>query len=581
MSVNYKWQYLFYLLLFSSIAISINFYLNADYFYLAMRESQTAISARYMTINPIEYITPTVGFPWAIPMEFPIYQYLVWLISLIVPFEQIDIGKFLTLFSFLAVLFVSYKILSLLKWNEQDKFLALSLVATSPIYITYSMSFLIEQMALLFSLSFLYFSLRFKDELNWKFFILVIIFGILASLTKITTWLVFAFAVGIIFLYSIWQNRDKQTSNLKPQTSNLKPQTSNLKSIILYAVILITPLIIGYIWVVYSDYIKTLNTYGSFSTSEALRSFNFGTVEQKLSLTSWIHYLSRTYTGVFGIFGLIIPFLTIAILWKNKTNISKEIYLAFALFFIAPIIFTGIHFQHDYYANATAIALIFATFLILKENTKLIVAILFTNLIGGIVYLHLKQVNYTNNIEMSLAKTIKDVPDSTIIVFGSGIWDADLLYYSNKKGLQPSGTTDFNDSLFQRALKNTADKNISLIITRGNEYNQIAQETAKYFNFTEKFNFADGIDIYFPEENRKYLKLVPYELEKSFDEVKSLTDLNHKIVISINSEKIISAYYLNGEGNLYTFNLKDGFNIYHIKRDGISFKKLDISLERK
>ena len=46
----------------------------------SFRQTQTAISAYYMAKDPwmfFNYITPVLGKPWQIPMEAPIYQWIV------------------------------------------------------------------------------------------------------------------------------------------------------------------------------------------------------------------------------------------------------------------------------------------------------------------------------------------------------------------------------------------------------------------------------------------------------------------------------------------------------------------------
>ena len=45
----------------------------------AFRQTQTALTSYWMLEEgwKIAYQTPVVGFPWAIPFEFPLYQSLV------------------------------------------------------------------------------------------------------------------------------------------------------------------------------------------------------------------------------------------------------------------------------------------------------------------------------------------------------------------------------------------------------------------------------------------------------------------------------------------------------------------------
>lgn len=96
-----KEQKYFYFLSIISLSIIFYFYFKNDNFYITLREPQTAISSVYMTLNPMKYITPIMGYPWEIPMEFPIFQYIVFLLNFL-PFNLEDIGKFISLISFIG-----------------------------------------------------------------------------------------------------------------------------------------------------------------------------------------------------------------------------------------------------------------------------------------------------------------------------------------------------------------------------------------------------------------------------------------------------------------------------------------------
>ena len=50
-----------------------------EHFYVSQRETQTAITAYYLVHEDhglLSYITPVMGYPWAIPMELPVQQLL-------------------------------------------------------------------------------------------------------------------------------------------------------------------------------------------------------------------------------------------------------------------------------------------------------------------------------------------------------------------------------------------------------------------------------------------------------------------------------------------------------------------------
>jgi hypothetical protein len=166
----------------------------------AFRQTQTAISVFYLLKGSpwLAYETPVLGVPWSIPMEFPLYQGIV---AILVKLFQTPIdqtGRFVSAFFFYLSLIPIYVILSYLQVARAFRWLFLSLFLASPLYLFWARTFMIESTALFFSLAYLaciavYF--RYKSPI---IALLACLFGIAASLTKVTT------MAGFLILACVW-----------------------------------------------------------------------------------------------------------------------------------------------------------------------------------------------------------------------------------------------------------------------------------------------------------------------------------------------------------------------------------------
>ena len=75
---------------------------NTLYGWHGFRQTQTAITS-YYTIKEgfkLNYITPILGRPWSIPMEFPLYQWIVSVLVLITRINLDQAGRLITLLFF-------------------------------------------------------------------------------------------------------------------------------------------------------------------------------------------------------------------------------------------------------------------------------------------------------------------------------------------------------------------------------------------------------------------------------------------------------------------------------------------------
>src|SRR6266540_3312125 len=127
------------------------------------RQTQTAITAYFMQQGGpwLNYETPVLGPPWALPHEFPVYQLVVAALANITGLQLEAAGRAVSLGFFYATLAVAYLLFAELGVSPRHRLLVLSFWLVSPLYLFWSRTFMIESTALFLSLAFLTFGGRF------------------------------------------------------------------------------------------------------------------------------------------------------------------------------------------------------------------------------------------------------------------------------------------------------------------------------------------------------------------------------------------------------------------------------------
>jgi len=307
------------------------------------RQSQTAITT-YYTIKEgfrIDYLTPVLGKLWSIPIEFPLYQWVVAFLVLITKYNLDQAGRLVSLTFFYLSLIPAYFLLSDYIKNKSYRLVVLSLILANPIYIFWPRTFMIESLALFLAISYLWISKNALEKNNYGYILMASMLGILAALTKVTTFIVFCLPLCFIF-FKLWLNEYHSTNHLR-----------TIKKYILDGLIIfVIPLIVIVIWIYFADYQKSQNPMAAdFITSKNLFYWNFGTLDQRLSIGTWLHILLINHSFLSS---WILASLWIAALILNR-NYWKEIVLSIASFLFGPIIFTNLYYLHNYYSFANSI----------------------------------------------------------------------------------------------------------------------------------------------------------------------------------------------------------------------------------
>jgi len=415
----------------------------------SFRQTQTALTAYYFKENgfSFNYETPVVGYPWSIPFEFPIYQWLVALFSNIFNQPLTVSGRAVSLiFGFLSVIPI-YKTLKLLGISRNISLYILSLFLSTPVYIFWSGTFMIESTALFFTLLYIYFSIKLcknnnKNYLNFFIFITLTI----ALLQKPTSVIPAVIFFSVVHCINFYKKTEKKINFLYIILSH------------------VAAVIILYLWTIYADSLKELNPFASqHLTSRALSSWNWGNLEQRFSFKIfwWRTIIRRTiFENAFHIFGvLIIIFSLLASKSKKKILIGSCLILFMSHF----LIFTNLHIRHNYYQYSNIVYYLVALGIsmdalhsnlinnnkyfktVLTRKISLILPIGFSIIILYGYYSFYKVeyakarfqvIDSNNNRVLKISNFIKNNTDKglPIIIFGND-WSSTYAFYSERRAL--------------------------------------------------------------------------------------------------------------------------------------------------
>ena len=398
----------------------------------AFRQTQTALTAYWLVRGgPIfAYETPVAGFPWSIPFEFPLYQMIVALFSLSgVPLEAA--GRVVSFIFFVGCLWPMHVLFRALR-HDSTAFLCVAILfLLSPIYVFWSRTFMIETCAVFFSLCWLAYLARYVREPKPVFMAVATVAGVLGILAKATTFPAFAVLGGIIFLkesYTTWRDR---------------LPAGRVRSLLLAAVALVVPFLIGVLWTVYSDRVKADNELGMLLTSRALAALTLGTWDQRISPALWRDAIfDRTLTNTFGYAAVPAVALIGATLLRRDYAYPA---LAAVLAFLVPFfVFTNLHVVHSYYQTANAIFIIAAVGLGLAATIsvrQIGIALIFLAVIQTAQLSYFRSAyavfltqDFSVAREFRIANIAKSAtaPDAGLIVIGDD-WSSVIPYYAQRK----------------------------------------------------------------------------------------------------------------------------------------------------
>jgi hypothetical protein len=395
------------------------------------RQTQTAINV-YSILHDhvfLDYLTPVLGAPWALPFEVPVYQLLVASLTYLSGVELDATGRIVSVAFFFVMLGSGYTIIkNLLPGDRYAARLFLILGLMSPLYLFWARTFMIETCALGLGMVWLACVLREPDRRSIPWLIASVPLCVLAAMAKVTTWPAFVAAYG---LYSAAQTFRTRTIKVLPT--------------LIAAGGVVAAFAITVLWNWHGDQVRILNPFGGFLTSNALKRWTFGTWSQLFSAQLWFDIVPGRMLP--DAIGYCWPALLICIRYVRGTSMRTILALAsMALFFLPVAIFTNLHIVHDYYQTANAIFAVAAATFLLSELTAvgrpglamLVTLLLLAGSVARFSHVQwpLADRNLSRHPFYIAAKLVEQQtgPDAALIVVGLD-WSSEVHYYAQRKGV--------------------------------------------------------------------------------------------------------------------------------------------------
>jgi hypothetical protein len=432
------------------------------------RQAQTAISTTFIVRDQdfsLAYPTPLFGQPWSIPMEFPLYQWTSALVTMGTDLTVVESSRLVGLLCFYLSLPALLLLLKALRPEDRvGPWFALILIVCAPAYLFYSRAVLIESMALMFSVWFLWAFVRMCQTARFGWAVAASGLGALAALVKVTTFAAWCMPAAVGGLWWSWHQRQS------------KGPAAWRRSVALGAVSAILPAGLSWWWVRTADAIKQSSIATEWLTSENLQSFNLGTWADRMNWQLWAqvgeHIDQVLSPGWFILGGGMLGW------WVARRSGKRQIVLPLMAFVGSIALFPVLYSFHDYYLFANGFFLLTAGGLILAELrhrpngvwlSPLLLVVGATAQLFSYSNHYLPQQKVVSDGGSLLTELIRDTfpPDEVILVMGVD-WSAAVPFYMERKAFLVRDVLGRNPDRFKRELQAGLDgEMIGGLLVRG------------------------------------------------------------------------------------------------------------------
>jgi hypothetical protein len=454
------------------------------------RQLQTALSTWWIAQVgwQLDYLTPLFGPPWSVPMEFPVYQVIVATVhgATGIPLEQA--GRLTGIFFLLACLPAVYDLLGLAGVSPSRRLVVLAVILSSPVYLFYTRTFMIETTALCFSVWFLAFLRRSLEDPRWGWIAATTAAATLAGLSKITTFLVFGLPALALVLAA------------------LRPPASRVRTLIAASIPAIVSLGIAWWWVRHADGVKDSNPFTGFLAARELHHWNFGPLGLRFDWSFWVH-LQETIVdhnlteGAIAIALLCVPFATARTRWIAGA--------ALAGFISGPLVFANLYHIHDYYYAANSLLLAGAGGLLLASvwddarlprganwlALGLVLLFQFHAFYRG-YYSHHRNPAISPPVLAALVRESVP-PDGVVLIYGAD-WNPLLPYYFQRRAIMVPGMRENETAVLDDVIARLPSPRIAAMVIHGDRLRarpDFIRERATRFGLSAEPTATHGEDV--------------------------------------------------------------------------------------
>lgn len=425
------------------------------------RQAQTALSTYWIAAEgdfSLAYPTPVLGKPWSIPMEFPLYQWTVAAVHRGTGLELIKAGRLVSEICFYLTLPAVFLLLAHWSVAVSHRWLVLAVVVTCPFYVFYARAFLMETMALMFSVWFWVAFARAVAGRSKVWLAVAVLAGVGAGLVKVTTFMVYLLPAAGWAVARLWARRKEDWK----------------MDLAWMAAVVALPFAATLWWLQFADATKALNPLADFLLSSNLQDFNWGTEATRFSADMWAMKGrtlrdSLTWLPVVGICGFAMMAAGRGRWWAG---------LLCAGVFVVPLVaFPVLYALHEYYFIANTLLLLLAMGLglvaLAESRWPAWVAGLALVLVAGgqagryLVHYYptQKQISYGGDgLSLSLRAVTRQ--DEFIMVTGQD-WSSITAFYAERRALMLRADTENNPARVHAALQLLAGEKLGALVITG------------------------------------------------------------------------------------------------------------------
>jgi Dolichyl-phosphate-mannose-protein mannosyltransferase len=401
------------------------------------RQTQTAWQALLFHehgINLFQPQVPVFGPPFALPIEFPLFQAAAAIIMNL-GLSPDAACRLTALICFLITAALLWRLLVRVA-GEAAGLAGLTAFIFSPLGLLASRMSLIEFMATAGSLGFVYWALRWHETGRWIWYVAAIVAASVGLLVKVTTGVMYLVPVAVLIL-SLWRSGRLPVA---------RRSVYCLAVVVLFGI----PLSLTAAWTVYADGVRASNPASAWlSSSGGLTGVYFGSIQQRLSPSTWFTLSGEAQELLFGgavwIWGILAACAAVLL---SRRAFALSLVLAAAL---GPLIFTDAYLLDSpgpgYYMSAispfAAIAIGFAAAWMWRARRQLVAAMVLVALVATWT-LNMKP-GYWNRqydnaydpqqvIPVAQYVEANSQPNELIVLAGYD-WDPTIFYYARREGL--------------------------------------------------------------------------------------------------------------------------------------------------
>jgi hypothetical protein len=475
------------------------------------RQTQTAISALFIQRDhdfSLAYPTPVLGKPWSVPMEFPLYQWLVVVLSDRTGLDLTQAGRTVSVVCFYLTIPAVFLLLASWIPNWQRRLLVLSVVLSSPFYIFYSRSFLMETMALMGSVWFLVGYVRWLRTGRWPWLLVANIFGSIAGLVKVTTFMLYLAPAAGWTGWILWQCR--------PAANGI--HRGNVWTIVKRgAVATAVPFVLTLVWLHYADATKALNPASQFLLSSNLSGYHFGTARTRFSREVWQGHW-RIMAHVVSTVPLLLAGGFFALIFVRHR--WGPIVACLACFIGVQVLFPELYAWHEYYYVANALFLLVGFGLVLIEiitsrlprplSWLLVTAFLAAQAASyfGVLF-PIQRAISTGGSPITQALRLATEPDDVLVVAGQD-WCANTPYFAQRRALMFRNGIERDTVLIEKYFAGLKGETVGALVLAGEQRNnhELLDRAVKEFGIDPRavFTCLDAT-VYF--NSRRRLAAIP------------------------------------------------------------------------